>query len=83
MDGAIVAQKVESEKGNQRLQRRHARVRRPRQAGVIDPTKVVRTALENASSVATLLLTTNAAICEIPEEKKKKAGAGGHHHGGY
>ena len=39
-------------------------------AGVIDPAKVVRSALQNASSIASLLLTTEALICEIPEEKK-------------
>ncbi|MEW6050819.1 MAG: chaperonin GroEL [Candidatus Zixiibacteriota bacterium] len=39
-------------------------------AGVIDPTKVTRTALENAASIAGLLLTTEAVICEKPEEKK-------------
>ena len=40
------------------------------QAGVIDPTKVVRAALQNASSIASLLLTTEALVSEIPEEKK-------------
>jgi len=39
-------------------------------AGVIDPTKVVRTALQNASSIASLLLTTEALVAEIPEDKK-------------
>ena len=47
-------------------------------AGVIDPTKVVRTALQNAASVASLLLTTEAMIAEKPEEK----GAGGGMPGG-
>ena len=48
-------------------------------AGVIDPVKVVRTALQNASSIASLLLTTEALVSEIPEEKKEAAapGAGG------
>jgi chaperonin GroEL len=45
-------------------------------SGVIDPTKVVRTALQNAASIATLLLTTEAVISEIPEPKKPGAGAG-------
>jgi chaperonin GroEL len=45
-------------------------------AGVIDPTKVVRTALQNASSIASLLLTTEALVCDIPEEKPA-APAGG------
>jgi chaperonin GroEL len=39
-------------------------------AGIIDPTKVVRTALQNASSIAGLLLTTEAAVTDAPEPKK-------------
>ena len=46
--------------------------------GVIDPTKVVRTALSNAASIATLLLTTDALVAEEPEEEEE---AGGHGHG--
>jgi len=49
-------------------------------AGVIDPTKVTRTALQNAASIAGLMLTTEAMISDIPE--KKEAGGGGHQHGG-
>lgn len=48
-------------------------------AGIIDPAKVVRTAIQNAASIAGLMLTTEAAIAEIPEEKKAEAG---HAHGG-
>jgi chaperonin GroEL len=40
-------------------------------AGIIDPTKVVRIALENAASIAGLLLTTNAVVFETPEKKKE------------
>jgi chaperonin GroEL len=47
-------------------------------AGVIDPTKVTRTALQNAGSIAALMLTTEALISEIPEEKKEPAMPGGH-----
>ena len=47
-------------------------------AGVLDPTKVVRTALQNAGSIASLMLTTEALICEIPEEKKGAPMGGGH-----
>src|SRR5580692_7950415 len=47
-------------------------------AGVIDPVKVVRSALQNASSIASLLLTTEALISEIPEEKKEAPMPGGH-----
>jgi len=49
-----------------------------RSAGVIDPVKVTRSALENAASVASLLLTTESIIADIPE--KKKPGGGDHHH---
>jgi chaperonin GroEL len=47
-------------------------------AGVLDPTKVVRTALQNAGSIASLMLTTEALVSEIPEEKKAPMGGGGH-----
>ena len=46
-------------------------------AGVIDPTKVVRTALQNAGSISSLLLTTEALVSELPEEKKEAAPGGG------
>ena len=50
-------------------------------AGIIDPTKVVRTALQNAASVAGLLLTTEAMVAEKPKDEKAAA-AGGMPHGG-
>jgi len=50
-------------------------------AGVIDPAKVTRSALQNAASISALMLTTEAMICEIPE-KKSAAAPGGHDHGG-
>jgi chaperonin GroEL len=48
-------------------------------AGVIDPTKVVRTALQNAASIASLMLTTEALVSELPEKTTRMptAGAGG------
>ncbi|MEA3044351.1 MAG: chaperonin GroEL, partial [Sphingomonadales bacterium] len=46
-------------------------------AGVIDPTKVVRTALQDAASVAGLLITTEAAVSEAPEDKASSGGMGG------
>ncbi len=52
------------------------------EAGVIDPTKVVRSALQNAASIASLLLTTEALISEIPEEKSDAPAGGGHGGGG-
>src|SRR5438270_766366 len=51
-------------------------------AGVLDPTKVVRTALQNAGSIASLMLTTEALVAEIPEEKKGAPAGGGGHGGG-
>jgi len=51
------------------------------EAGIIDPTKVSRTALQNAASVASLLLTTEALITEVPDKKKAQAAPGGG--GGY
>ncbi len=50
-------------------------------AGVIDPTKVARTALQNAGSIAALMLTTEALVCEIPEEKKEPPDASRRRHG--
>lgn len=48
------------------------------QAGIIDPAKVVRSALQNASSVSTLLLTSDALVADAPkDDEKKKGGAGG------
>ena len=52
------------------------------QAGVIDPTKVVRTALQNAASVAGLLITTEAAVSELPEDKAPAMAGGGGGMGG-
>jgi len=50
-------------------------------AGVIDPAKVVRTALQNAASVAALLLTTDTLIAEIPKDEDEAGGDGHDHHG--
>ena len=48
------------------------------ESGVIDPAKVTRSALQNAASIAGLMLTTEAMICEIPEKKSAPQGGGGH-----
>jgi chaperonin GroEL len=50
-------------------------------SGVIDPTKVTRTALQNAASIASLMLTTEAMVAEIPEKKPAGGGPGGGPHG--
>jgi chaperonin GroEL len=69
VDGSIVLERVRSAKGNEGFDAAKLEYTDLTKAGVIDPAKVVRTALENASSVAGLLLTTEALVSEIPEEK--------------
>ena len=49
-------------------------------AGIIDPAKVTRSALQNAASIAGLILTTESAVVEKPEEDEDTAGANGHGH---
>ena len=75
VDGSIVVQKVrESEDYSFGYNAATDKFVDLVKAGVIDPTKVVRTALQNAASIATLLLTTEAVISEIPEEKQEAPG---------
>jgi chaperonin GroEL len=77
-DGAVVANKVlESKEQNYGYDARLDRYCDMVKEGIIDPTKVVRSALQNASSVATLLLTSDALVAEAPKEEKKPAGGGG------
>lgn len=79
VDGAIVASKViENESQNFGYDARLDRYCDMVKEGIIDPTKVVRSALQNASSVATLLLTSDALVAEMPKEEKKPAGGGGY-----
>ncbi|HKP72638.1 MAG TPA: chaperonin GroEL [Pyrinomonadaceae bacterium] len=73
IDGAIVIGKVEESKGAQGYNAATGKYEDLVAAGIIDPTKVVRTALQNATSVAALLLTTGAAITDAPEPKKAAA----------
>jgi chaperonin GroEL len=70
IDGAIVVGQVEQLKGNKGLNAVTGEMEDLTAAGIIDPTKVVRTALQNAASIAGLLLTTDAAVTELPETKK-------------
>jgi chaperonin GroEL len=75
IDGSIVVDKVKNSKGSMGFNAQSEEYEDPIKAGVIDPTKVVRTALQNAASVASLLLTTEAMVADKPEEKGD-AGAG-------
>ncbi|MBM4333333.1 MAG: chaperonin GroEL [Deltaproteobacteria bacterium] len=70
-DGSIVIEKVKNEKGNMGFDAQEEEYTDMVKAGIIDPTKVVRTALQNAASVASLLLTTEAMVAERPKEKEK------------
>jgi len=73
VEGSIVVDKVAAEKGAFGFNALTNTYEDLMKAGVIDPTKVTRTALENAASIAGLLLTTEAVVCEKPEEKKHMA----------
>ena len=76
LEGAVVVDKVRAGQGAFGLNARTETYEDLEKAGVIDPTKVERTALQNAASVASLLLTTEAMIAEKPKKKSKGGGAG-------
>jgi chaperonin GroEL len=77
-DGSIVCEKVLAGTGNFGYNAATGEYEDLVKAGVIDPAKVTRTALQNATSVSTLLLTSDALIAEKPKDAKGKAGGGGH-----
>jgi len=77
VDGGVVVQTVLGSKGNIGYNVSTGAYEDLVKAGVVDPTKVTRTALQNSSSIAGLLLTTECMITELPE-KKDAAPAGGH-----
>ncbi|MDX2187712.1 MAG: chaperonin GroEL [Opitutaceae bacterium] len=77
VEGAVVVQQVLSSKGAQGYNVATGQYEDLVKAGVVDPTKVTRTALQNAASIAGLLLTTEAIITEVPEEKKASAAPAG------
>ncbi len=78
-DGAVVMNKVlDSKDTNYGYDARLNRYCDMVKEGIIDPTKVVRSALQNAASVSTLLLTSDALVAEMPKEEKKPAGGGGY-----
>jgi chaperonin GroEL len=83
VNAAIVVQKVETAKGNEGYDASADRYCDMVNEGIIDPTKVVRTALQNAASISTLLLTTDAVVGKIPEKKKMPPMPPGGGYGGY
>jgi chaperonin GroEL len=82
-EGAIIIEKVRSNKNaNYGFNAASGDYEDMLAAGVIDPAKVTRSAMQNASSISALMLTTEAMICEIPEKKSAPAPGGDHGHGG-
>ena len=83
-DGSVVAEEVKKRKGSEGYNALTDKYEDLLAAGIVDPTKVVRSALENAVSAASMLLTTEVVITDIPEEKKdeKMPGMGGMGMGG-
>jgi chaperonin GroEL len=77
VEGSLIVQRVLSESGTFGYNARTDTFEDLAKSGVSDPTKVVRTAIENASSIAGLLLTTEAMVTEVEEEKEE---GHGHHH---
>jgi chaperonin GroEL len=80
-EGSLVVQKVREGKGAFGYNARTETYEDMVKAGVTDPTKVVRAALENAASIASLMLTTEALVTEKPVEKESRGHDHGHHHG--
>ena len=80
VEGSVVVQRVASEKGNIGYNAATGEYEDLVKAGVVDPKKVTRTALQNAASIAGLLLTTECLITEVPE--KEKSAPAGHPGGG-
>jgi chaperonin GroEL len=82
VDGSVVVNRVRHMKGkNDGYDADKAEYCDLVAAGVIDPAKVVRTALQNAASVASLLLTTDSLVTEIPKAEEESGGEGHDHHG--
>jgi chaperonin GroEL len=77
LEGSLVVERVKAEKKNVGFDVDKEAYVDMFEAGIIDPTKVSRTALQNAASVAALLLTTEAIVTEVPEKKKSQASPGG------
>src|SRR4029078_5023129 len=80
VEGSVIVEKVKEYKGEDKFTGYDVDGERDvdmLKAGIITPTKVSRTALQNAASVASLLLTTEALVTEIPEKKKSPAAPGG------
>jgi len=82
VEGSIVVQEVKKRKGNEGYNVATGEYEDLVKAGVVDPKKVTRSALQNAASIAGLLLTTECLITELPEKEKPAPAGGGHGPGG-
>jgi len=71
IEGSIVVQKVKEQKGDYGFNARTEQYEQLLEAGVIDPIKVTRIAIENAASIAGMLLTTECAVADKPKEEPK------------
>ncbi len=80
-EGSVIVEQVRKSKGNEGYNVATGKYEDLVKAGVVDPKKVTRSALQNAASIAGLLLTTECLITDMPEKEKAPAG-GGHGHGG-
>jgi len=76
VDGAVVVSEVRKKTKNHGYNAATGEYEDLRAAGIVDPTKVVRSALQNAASAAGMILTTEAVVSELPEEKDSKGGGG-------
>ncbi|MBM3822969.1 MAG: chaperonin GroEL [Verrucomicrobia bacterium] len=81
VEGSLIVQEVKKRKGNDGYNVATGAYEDLVKAGVVDPKKVTRSALQNAASIAGLLLTTECLITEVPEKEKKAPPAGGGGHG--
>jgi chaperonin GroEL len=77
-EGSVVVQEIKKRKGNEGFNAATGEYEDLVKAGVVDPKKVTRSALQNAASIAGLLLTTECLITELPEKDKPAPGGGGH-----
>jgi chaperonin GroEL len=75
-EGSVIVNQVKALENDKGFDAQNEKFVNMHEAGIIDPTKVVRSALQNAASIASLMLTTEAVVSEIPEEKKAAGGQG-------
>ncbi len=81
VEGSVVVEKVGAEKGNVGFDARTGKYLDLVKAGIVDPAKVTRSALQNASSIAAILLTTETLVSDAPEEEAVGTAEHGHDHG--